>query len=378
MSVENRRARRRPVALLAAAFVVVAALWAVGGQPRALAATMRAHTLGPRAARQAYPPTTATHPPSKPRGSTPAPVGLSSGSYTNSAGTLNYELYVPSNYPTGTAMPLVVALHGCSQTADSYRLLSGWDTFGQHNGFIVLFPQQSRARNSLLCWNWFKPADTQRGSGEPAIIAGMVGMVTSAVKPLYTVDTNSVYVAGFSAGGAMANVMGATYPDMFAAVGSGSGCEYDGYNNGSGCPGSPGPAATTTGYQAYKAMGSYALVIPAIVFQGDADTVVDPANAPLIVQQWQVTDQYVLGPTCQIPTAGQSANYTSAGGQSYTVTNYPDAQCDVYGNQLIQYVSVPVMGHAWSGGSSSQQYSDPAGPSETAMMYAFFATHFRR
>jgi poly(hydroxyalkanoate) depolymerase family esterase len=287
-------------------------------------------------------------------------------------------------------MPLVVALHGCSQTADSYRQLSGWDTIGQQKPFVVLFPQQSRARNSLLCWNWFKPADMQRGSGEPAIIAGMVGMVISALKPLYTVDTTRVYVAGFSAGGAMANVMGATYPDMFASVGSGSGCEYDGYNNGRGCPGSQGPPAATTGPAAYQAMGSHARVMPAIVFQGDADTVVDPANAPLIVQQWQVTDQDVLDqpdsdsaasdtiPTtsqsCGGPSAQQPCTFSSV--QSYTVTTYPDAPDDVYGNQLIEYDLVHGMGHAWSGGSSTQQYSDPSGPNETAMMYAFFASHF--
>src|SRR6201993_4547256 len=247
------------------------------------------------------------------------PGSLTTGSYGNSSGTLSYELYVPSTYKAGTAVPLVVALHGCTQTADVYRQLSGWDTEAQAKNFIVLFPQQSSSRNSEECWNWFQQADMQRGSGEPAIIAGMV----SSVEKNYSIDTKRVYVAGFSAGGAMANVMGATYPDVFAAVGVGSGCEY----NGLPCVGAPGPAATQTGQQAYQAMGSYARVMPAIVFQGDADDIVAPSNAPLIVQEWQVTDNYAEDgkPSGAIPTAPTSTvNGTSSGGQSYTVTSYGD------------------------------------------------------
>jgi poly(hydroxyalkanoate) depolymerase family esterase len=287
--------------------------------------------------------------------------GLSSGSYTNSFGTLSYELYVPSTYKAGTPTPLVVALHGCTETADVYRQLSGWDTLAEAKGFIVLFPQQSWSRNSLSCWNWFQQANMQRGSGEPAIIAGMV----SSVEQKYAVDPHRVYVAGFSAGGAMANVMGATYPDVFAAVGVGSGCEY----NGLPCVGWQGPDPAQTGLQAYQAMGAQARVMPAIVFQGDADTTVVPANAPLIVREWQVTDNYVAGGIPTAPT--RTTNATSAGGQSYTVNTYGDGR----GKELIEYWLVHGMGHAWSGGSSSQLYADSSGPNETAAMYAFFSSH---
>jgi poly(hydroxyalkanoate) depolymerase family esterase len=263
-------------------------------------------------------------------------------------------------------VPLVVALHGCGQTADAYRQLSGWDTFAQSHAFIVLFPQQSSGRNFLTCWNWFQQADMQRGSGEPAIIAGMV----RSTERRYSIDSHRVYVAGFSAGGAMANVMGATYPDVFAAVGVGSGCEY----NGLPCVGWPGPAPTQTGQQAYQAMGSHARVMPAIVFQGDADNIVDPRNASEIVREWQVTDNYVLsrGPNGPIPTRASGSFLGFAQGrQGYTMTNYADQ----HGNQLILYCVVHGMSHAWSGGSSSQPYSDPSGPGETAMMYGFFTNH---
>jgi poly(hydroxyalkanoate) depolymerase family esterase len=298
--------------------------------------------------------------------STTLPGQLTNGSYTNSSGTLSYELYVPSTYKSGTSMPLVVALHGCTETADVYRQLSGWDTEAENKGFMVLFPQQSSSRNLEDCWNWFEPADMQRGSGEPSIIDGMV----TSVEQQYSGDTHRVYVAGFSAGGAMANVMAATYPDVFAAVGAGSGCEY----NGLPCVGAPGPVATQTGQEAYQAMGNHARVMPAIVFQGDADDIVNPANAPLIVQEWQVTDNYVEvgGPSGAIPASPTSTvNGTSAGGQSYTVTTYGDS----HGNELIKYWLVHGMNHAWSGGSNTEQYADPSGPNETAAMYAFFSSH---
>jgi poly(3-hydroxybutyrate) depolymerase len=205
----------------------------------------------------------------------------------------------------------------------------------------------------------------QRGSGEPAIIDGMV----NAVEQSYSVDTHRVYVAGFSAGGAMANVMGATYPDVFAAVGSGSGCEY----NGLPCVGYQGPDPSLSGQQAYQAMGHYARVMPAIVFQGTADQVVAPANGPQIVKEWQVTDNYVMSGAANGPISSNPMKQAfgfSSGGQMYTTTLYPNAN----GNELIEYWSIQGMNHAWSGGGSGQ-YSDPSGPSETSAMWAFFASH---
>jgi poly(hydroxyalkanoate) depolymerase family esterase len=379
MLFANARARRT-LAWLVAIVATLAALWAADGHAYAQASTLhgkrntakataihsRSHHGVRRGSKKRHKGKSGSSGSSKPAG--PPRKGLSSGSYTNRAGTLAYELYVPTTYRAGSPMPVVVALHGCTESADSYRQLSGWDAKGQSQGFIALFPQQSSSRNYLTCWNWFQQADMQRGSGEPAIIAGMVNMVERK----YTVDTNRVYVAGFSAGGAMANVMAATYPDVFAAVGVGSGCEY----NGLPCVGYQGPDPTQTGQEAYQAMGKYARVMPAIVFQGDADQVVAPANAPQIVQEWQVTDNYVLAGSANgpIPTSSYSAKSTFGWvptGETYTVSTYPDS----HGNDLIEYWSIHGMNHAWSGGPSSQQYSDPSGPSETAAMWTFFSNH---
>jgi poly(hydroxyalkanoate) depolymerase family esterase len=333
MTMLNRR-ERRALALLAAACAAAATLWVVGGQAHALAATL--------------------------------PGQLTSASYTNNAGTLGYELYVPSTYRPGTPAPLVVALHGCTETADVYRQLSGWDSLAEAKGSIVLFPQQSSSRNYMSCWDWFQQADMQRGSGEPAIIAGMV----SSVKQKYSVDSHRTYVAGFSAGGAMATVMGATYPDLFAAVGSGSGCEY----NGLPCVGYQGPDPIQTGTQAYQAMATHPRVMPAIIFQGDADIIVAPANAPEIVREWQVTGDYADDGSLNgsIPTTPLKTSWGWVpGGRSYTVTTYGDG----HGKSLIEYWLVHGMNHAWSGGNSSEPYADPSGPSETAAMWTFFSNH---
>ena len=354
----------RPFALLAAVCAAAVALWmGVGDVVPATAGAAAAPGVRHNANTKPKHPGPALK---GPRIATSSSARLTSGSYTNGAGTLDYELYVPSTYRRGTPAPLVVGLHGCTQTGDAFRRLSRFDALGQSKHFIVLFPQQLSSRNFLSCWNWFLQADMQRGSGEPAIIAGMV----HAVERSYSVDTRRVYVAGFSAGGAMANVMGATYPDVFAAVGSGSGCEY----NGLPCVGYQGPPPSQTGQEAYRAMGRHARVMPAIVFQGDADFIVAPANGPEIVQEWQVTDNYVLSgsPGGSIPMSSMNHSFARlSNGQSYTVDHYGGG----HGNELIQYWSIHGMGHAWSGGNGSQQYADPSGPSETGAMYAFFTKH---
>ena len=310
------------------------------------------------------PPTTPTPPstPPPPGGSADSP-GLTNGSYTNSAGTLAYELYVPSSYKPGTPVPLVVALHGCTQTADVFRQLTGWDKLAEQKGFIVVFPQQSSSNNQLECWNFFQSADMSRGSGEPSMIAG----ITQWVQQHYSVDPKRTYVNGLSAGGGMTSVMAATYPDLYAAAGLGSGCEYASTAT---CAGYQSADPVQAGHSAFTAMGSFARVMPVIVFEGDKDTTVPPINAQQAVQQWQTTDGLVMNSSVPSAPTGVS-NATSPGGESYTVSTYGDGQ----GHELIQSWLVHGMSHAWSGGSSTEQYSDPSGPDETAAMYAFFANH---
>ena len=291
---------------------------------------------------------------------------LTSGSYNGPVGSIPYELYVPSSYTAGRAMPMVVALHGCSQTADSFRQQTRWDQQAEAKGFIALFPQQDSSNNYLTCWNFFLDSSMHRGAGDPARIAA----VTSLVENTYNVDPHQVYVAGFSAGGGMASVMGATYPDYFAAIGIESGCEYAA---GAACAGYQSADPTTAGQQAHTEMGPRAHAMPFIAFQGSQDQTVPPVNGQQLVQQWLTTDAMADGAAASsVSTSPAKSSFgVSPGGRSYTVSTYDDSRQA----ELGQYWLVQGMGHAWSGGSSSEPYSDPSGPDATSNMYAFFQNH---
>jgi poly(hydroxyalkanoate) depolymerase family esterase len=295
------------------------------------------------------------------------PGKMFSGTFTGAAGSLQYQGYVPSSYTPGTAVPLVVALHGCTQTADVFRQLTKWDQLAEAKGFIVVFPQQSSSNNNLECWNFFQTADMKRDAGEPSLIAG----ITKWVQSQYSVDPKRTYVNGLSAGGAMTSVMAATYPDLYAAAGIGSGCEYAA---GAACAGYQGIDPASAGQQAYAAMGSHARPMPVIVFQGDKDTTVPPVNAQQIVQQWEVTNDLADDGVANgsIPTQPMSSTPSQVrGGRAYTVSTYADG----HKAEMMQYWLIAGMGHAWSGGCSCESYSDPSGPDETAAMYGFFVNH---
>ena len=290
-----------------------------------------------------------------------------SGNFTNSAGTRAYYGYIPSTYKAGTALPLVVVLHGCTQTADVIRQQTKFDALAESQGFITVYPEQPSSANSEQCWNWFQTADMSRGAGEPSIIAG----ITQWVQQHYTVDAKRVYVAGFSAGAAMADVMGATYPDLYAAIGVGSGIEY---NGGTAALGGQAIDPTQAGHDAFNAMGSFAREVPALIFHGQQDTTVPVNNAAKLVQQWQTTDSLAEygSVSGSFPTSAVSThNATSPGGQAYTVSSYNDGQ----GHEVVQEWLVANMGHAWSGGCSCESYSYPSGPDETQAMYSFFVQH---
>jgi poly(hydroxyalkanoate) depolymerase family esterase len=286
--------------------------------------------------------------------------GKFSGSFNNSAGTRSYQGYVPSTYKAGTAMPLVVVLHGCTESAADIESLTQFDKLAEANKFIVVYPEQPQSANYLHCWNWFLPTDMQRGSGEPSIIAG----ITQWVQKHYTVDAKRTFVTGFSAGGAMTAIMGATYPDLFAAIGVGSGLQYGG----------PYIDPVKAGLQAYQAMGSQARVVPNLIFHGVKDTTVPVADADQLMRQWQTTADWADDGKSNnsIPAAPASTRQGQVqNGQSYTVSDYVDS----HGKELAQYWLVPDMTHAWSGGCTCAKYSDPSGPDESTAIWNFFVNH---
>src|SRR6202049_387466 len=193
-----------------------------------------------------------------------------SETYSNGMDSRPYKLYVPRNYSNDAPVPLLVALHGCTQDPDNFAAGTHFNTLADDYNFLVLYPQQGSARNLNRCWNWFIPGNQERDSGEPAILAGMIDSIRSK----YNVDPNRIYIAGMSAGGAMAVIMGVCYPDYFAAIGVHSGLEYKAATDLVSAQvamtqGGPDPGGQ--GQLAYLSAGSAARVLPVVAFHGTAD-----------------------------------------------------------------------------------------------------------
>lgn len=285
----------------------------------------------------------------------------------------NYKVYIPEGYQDGTAVPLVVMLHGCTQDPDQFSAGTQMNTLADSEKFLVLYPEQPSSANSNKCWNWFETAHQSRGSGEPALIAGLVNQV----KANYTIDDNRVFVGGLSAGAAMSVIMGATYPDIFAAISVGAGLEYKAATNLTGAytaMSSGGPNPIQQGDAAFTAMGNYKRVVPVIVFHGTSDYTVYPVNADQVISQWaQTNDKASDGVDNNNidDTVDQTITGTVSGGRSYTQYIYKDAT----GATVMEKYTVDGMGHAWSGGSTEGSYTDPKGPNATQLSWNFFKSH---
>lgn len=297
--------------------------------------------------------------PAKSAAATSSPQFLDA-SFTNNAGTRAYKLYIPASY-IGKPLPLVIMLHGCTQSAADFAAGTGMNAVGEAKRCFIAYPEQSISANPNRCWNWFNPRDQQRDAGEPSLIAG----ITREIMGKYAVDGTRVYVAGLSAGGSAAAIMSIAYPDLYAAVGVHSGLPAGSASDlGSALAAMSNPK-DPSGLPHGAILHGRGRLVPTIVFHGDKDTTVHPRNGHHVIRQSrpkEFGDLHAVSHHGHVPE-----------GHAYTRTDHHDTA----GRTVLEMWTIHGAGHAWSGGKPEGSYTDPRGPDASAEMVRFFFEHPR-
>ncbi|NKN33722.1 extracellular catalytic domain type 1 short-chain-length polyhydroxyalkanoate depolymerase [Marichromatium bheemlicum] len=268
--------------------------------------------------------------------------------FANAAGARRYRLYLPE-----CADGLVVMLHGCGQGPEDFAAGTRMHQYAAAEGLATLYPAQSVEANGASCWNWYEPADQGRDRGECAILAGM----TEAVMMAHGLDDRRTYVAGLSAGGAMAATLAAAYPERYVALGVHSGLP-------AGCAHDLISAMTVMRQGASPPVHGPVSACPSIIFHGDRDTRVSPANALALIAQARAG---VMTGSVEIERG------RAAAGLAFSRTRYPAtgerAEAELW--------LVHGAGHGWSGGVAGASYTEPRGPDASVEMLRFFLAHAR-
>lgn len=378
---KRRRARRPPTPAAAMAKAVRSATRALPPAARALP-TAAASLTKPALTKPARPkrkrPASARSTKRKAaarRPGTAASAGVRgrwiSARFTGPAGTRAYKVYVPTGLRKTTKVPLVLALHGCTQNADDFAAGTRLNDLADRQRFVVVYPEQGVTHNAQRCWNWFRPQHQFRAQGEPAILAGIVRKVSQETAR-WRIDPERVYVLGISAGGAMSVVLAATYPELFAAVGVHSAPPYRSASS------PAGALAAMHGRAVAPPIDAAVLeaMPPMIIFQGTMDGTVSSGNGQRVADQWLAYHQHGVGRTGSPPvgrprvTSSPAPRPTTARSRrGYTVNRWYAG-----GQKVLELWTVQGLGHAWSGGSSAGSYIDGRGPRATTEMWKFFSS----
>lgn len=295
------------------------------------------------------------------------------GRFDGPAGTRDYVLHLPDAPPPPTGRPLLVMLHGCTQDADDIARGTRLQEVAGARGWMVLYPQQPASANPRTCWNWYEPAHQRRDAGEPSLIAGM----TAEIVARHGGDPSRVYLAGISAGAAMASLVAAAYPEQYAALALHSGLVHGAASTVMEALGamqrgvaSPEPHAVA----AFEAMGTRARPIPTLVIHGEADAVVAPLNGAQAARQWFLTNALARGQALDTTSGATDRTEEDVGGYLVRRSTYRAKD----GTPLAYLVMIGGLGHAWSGGASTGTFTDPNAPDATAMVVDFFDARDRR
>ncbi len=273
--------------------------------------------------------------------------------FENAAGKRRYKLFTPALYK-GQAMPLVIMMHGCTQSPEDFAAGTQMNEIAEKKGFFVAYPEQTKTANITKCWNWFSAKDQKRDKGEASIIAGITRQIVKSHK----IDKHRIYIAGLSAGGAFAAIMGEAYPDLYAAIGVHSGLASGSANSLVNAMSAMRHGSPDIDQSSANKSKNF---VPVIVFHGDTDNTVHSINGDQIIAQAKRGAVF---------KAFSKEDVTDRG-LRYTV----NAEKDRSGKTMIEHWVLHGAGHAWSGGSNTGSYTEPRGPNASKEMVRFFLQH---